>query len=215
MKIVNLLVGGPTDLWPNDLKLGKIKDNWIGVDRGSFRLIEMGINPIVSIGDYDSMNDEELSIVKSHVNDLRTFDPIKDDTDTQLALKIANKELNADIINIYGATGGRLDHFLSNFLMMTEPRYKKIVSKIRIIDNQNTISYFLPGSHTIKKELDKKYLAYLPLNEMNLTLNDVKYTLDNYHVARPISFASNEFIGTKANFSFDKGILSVIQSKDS
>ncbi|WP_105955984.1 thiamine diphosphokinase [Apilactobacillus quenuiae] len=214
MKVVNLLVGGPTYLWPNNLKVGNIKENWIGVDRGSFRLIEMGINPIVSIGDYDSMNDAELSIVKKNVKDLRTFNPIKDDTDTQLALKIANEELNADIINIYGATGGRLDHFLSNFLMITEPRYKNIVEKIRIIDNQNTISYFLPGNHTIKKELDKKYLAYLPLNEMNLTLNDVKYTLDNYHVSRPISFASNEFIESSATFSFDKGILSVIQSKD-
>ncbi|UQS85330.1 thiamine diphosphokinase [Apilactobacillus apisilvae] len=214
MNIVNLLVGGPTNLWPDTLKNCDINGKWIGVDRGSLRLIKLGITPAIAIGDYDSISNDELELVKSKVSDLRTFNSHKDYTDTQLALKIADEELNADVINIYGATGGRLDHFLSNFLMITDPEYNNIVNKIKIIDAQNTISYYLPGSYKIKKESDKKYLAYIPLNSMKLTLSESKYTLDNYQVPSPISFSSNEFIGNYAKFKFDCGILCVIQSKD-
>lgn len=214
MKVVNLLVGGPIDLWPKSFKDNKVSGDWIGVDRGNFWLINKGINPQIAIGDFDSMDSDEFKLVSNHVKDIRRFDPVKDFTDTQLALRIASYELNADVINIFGATGGRLDHFMSNFWMATEPKFKTIVEKIRIIDKQNTIQYFLPGSKVVKKEDDKKYLAFVPLNKMHLSIWNAKYTLDNHEVPRPFAYSSNEFIDYKANFSFDRGIVCVIQSKD-
>lgn len=215
MKVVNLLVGGPSDLWPTSFKNNEVSGDWIGVDRGNFWLINKGIDPRIAIGDFDSMNSEEFKLVSDHVKDIRRFNPVKDFTDTQLALRIASEELNADVINIFGATGGRLDHFMSNILMATEPKFKSIVEKIRIVDVQNTIQYFLPGlKKVVKKESDKKYLAFIPLNKMKLSIWNAKYTLDNHEVPRPFAYSSNEFIGEEANFSFDKGIVCVIQSKD-
>lgn len=43
MKLLNLLVGGPIDLWPQQLKNGEIKGNWIGIDRGNLHLIKWAL----------------------------------------------------------------------------------------------------------------------------------------------------------------------------
>lgn len=49
---------------------------------------------------------------------------------------------------------------------------------------------------------------------MHLTLPDEKYQLDAVYNAYPISWASNEFSGNTGHFSFDAGVLAVIQSRD-
>ncbi|MCK8606562.1 thiamine diphosphokinase [Apilactobacillus ozensis] len=214
MKVVNVLLGGPTNLWPDHLLINKKSETWIGVDRGSLRLIENGIKPAIAIGDFDSLKKNELELVQAKVDNISYFDPIKDYTDSQLGIKVADEQFNADVINVYGATGGRLDHFFTNFLMFLSSEFKTIAPKVRIIDLQNDIRYFLPGSYTLNKINDKKYLAFIPLNEMNITLNDEKYTLDDYHVNYPISFSSNEFVGNVGHFNFDNGLLCVIQSND-
>lgn len=215
MKILNLLVGGPIDLWPDKLKAGQIKGEWIGIDRGNLHLIRMGIDPIVAIGDFDSLKPQELQLVRDHIPDIRQSIPEKDDTDTQLGLKVAIEEHQADRLDIYGATGGRLDHFLANLWMVLEPRFKKYAPKIRMIDRQNTITFFLPGEYEINKEPDKKYLAFVALTPMDhLTLFDEKYKLNDYQVKRPISLASNEFVGQTARFKFASGMMCVIQSRD-
>ncbi len=215
MKILNLLVGGPIDLWPDELKNGQIKGDWIGIDRGNLHLIERGIDPLVAIGDFDSLKPAELQLVRDHIKDIRQSIPEKDDTDTQLGLKVALQEHHADRLDIYGATGGRLDHFLANLWMVLEPRFKPYAPKIRMIDKQNTITFFLPGTYQIKKEPDKKYLAFVALTPMDhLTLFDEKYQLNDYQVKHPMSLASNEFVGETARFKFGSGVMCVIQSKD-
>lgn len=215
MKILNLLVGGPIDLWPDELKNGQIKGDWIGIDRGNLHLIERGIDPLVAIGDFDSLKPAELQLVRDHIKDIRQSIPEKDDTDTQLGLKVALQEHHADRLDIYGAAGGRLDHFLANLWMVLEPRFKPYAPKIRMIDKQNTITFFLPGTYQIKKEPDKKYLAFVALTPMDhLTLFDEKYQLNDYQVKHPMSLASNEFVGETARFKFGSGVMCVIQSKD-
>ncbi|MHA8111074.1 thiamine diphosphokinase [Lactobacillaceae bacterium Melli_B4] len=211
---LNLLVGGPTENWPQSLVDHQIKGDWIGVDRGNLRLIELGIDPRYAIGDFDSMSAAELTLVERHVANVKHYQSEKDDTDTQLGVKAALEDFHADSLDIYGATGGRIDHFLANFLMVLELRFRAYAPKIRLIDAQNTISYFLPGEHMLKKEPDKKYLAFVPLTPMHLTLLDEKYKLDHFPIQNPVSLASNEFIGDTAHFEFDDGVIAVIQSKD-
>ncbi|MBW1605626.1 thiamine diphosphokinase [Lactobacillus sp. Sy-1] len=214
VKHLNLMSGGPVDNWPDTIKKHQVAGDWIGIDRGTLRLIDLGIDPIYAIGDFDSMAPDELAVVKQHVANIHQSNPEKDDTDTQLGLKIALQRYAAQTIDIYGVTGGRIDHFLANFLMVLEMRFRMFAPRIRLIDNQNTISYFLPGKHQLQKEADKKYLAFVPLNQMTLTLFDERYRLDQYPIQNPVSLASNEFIGDTGSFEFDQGVIAVIQSKD-
>ena len=211
-----VIVGGAGSVnWPNLFAFKEETVTWIGVDRGTLHLLEKGITPHVAVGDFDSLSAKEFQQVSQIVSDIRTAPPEKDETDTQLALTIALNEYPEQTITLVGMTGGRLDHFLANLWMPLEPRFRPFLERIEMRDAQNTITYFHPGRHVIEKEQDKKYLAFVCLTPVaKLTLEEVKYELKEYDVSYPMSFASNEFLSNKATFSFETGIMAVIQSKD-
>ncbi|MCT4458541.1 thiamine diphosphokinase [Lactiplantibacillus paraplantarum] len=210
--IVNLLVGGPTANYPADLTT--IPGPWVGADRGALRLVKRGIQPVMVVGDFDSINSTELQAVKDALVGAVVVKPDQNHTDTQLALKSIFEQLRPDEVHLYGATGGRLDHLLANIWLVLDPVFRQWAPQIKIIDKQNTIQFFLPGDYQITKEADKRYLAFVPLMPMHLTLPDEKYQLDAAYNAYPISWASNEFSGNVGHFSFDAGVIAVIQSRD-
>lgn len=217
MKRVNLLAGGPKQQWAKELQddIQAVPGQWIGVDKGALYLLEQQIIPSIAVGDFDSLTLSQRQSVKNQIANIYQAQPEKDETDTQLALTLAINELKADQIVIYGATGGRLDHFLANLWLVLEKRYANVISKISLRDLQNTITYFEPGDYTIKKESDKKYLAFVPLGRVSgLNLWDAKYQLRDYQTEVAISWASNEFVGETTHFDFQSGILAVIQSCD-
>ncbi|GEK28093.1 thiamine diphosphokinase [Furfurilactobacillus siliginis] len=212
---LNILVGGPVRDYPAQLDTGQIDGPWIGVDRGAIRLLARGITPEIALGDFDSSKAAEFIEVKRAVADVRQVGSIKDETDTQLGVTVAMTDYDADEIVVYGATGGRLDHLLANLFLPLESRFKTVVERLVMVDRQNTIRWYLPGQHALKKEADKQYLAFVTFGKVTaLTLPDERYHLDHANFEQPISFASNEFVGDKASFSFVDGIIAVIQSAD-
>ncbi|MDN6214368.1 MAG: thiamine diphosphokinase [Lactiplantibacillus plantarum] len=210
--IVNLLVGGPTANYPADLTT--IPGPWVGADRGALRLVKRGIQPVMVVGDFDSIDAAELQTVKDALVGAIVVKPDQDHTDTQLAIKSIFEQLQPDAVHLYGATGGRLDHLLANMWLVLDPVFRQWAPQIKLIDKQNSVRFFLPGDYQITKEADKRYLAFVPLMPMHLTLPDEKYQLDAAYNAYPISWASNEFSGNTGHFSFDAGVLAVIQSRD-
>ncbi|MEE6692022.1 thiamine diphosphokinase [Lactiplantibacillus plantarum] len=210
--IVNLLVGGPTANYPADLTT--IPGPWVGADRGALRLVKRGIQPVMVVGDFDSLDAAELQTVKDALVGAVVVKPDQDHTDTQLAIKSIFEQLQPDEVHLYGATGGRLDHLLANMWLVLDPVFRQWAPQIKLIDKQNSVRFFLPGDYQITKEADKRYLAFVPLMPMHLTLPDEKYQLDAAYNAYPISWASNEFSGNTGHFSFDAGVLAVIQSRD-
>ncbi len=216
MTRINVLVGGPVSEWAPELAQPEMIDGqWVTADRGTWRLLQNGVTPVVSVGDFDSLTAAERTTVQSAVKDIRSVQAEKDDTDTQLALSIALTEFNADQVVLYGATGGRLDHFLANLFMPLESRFKPFLDRLEMRDRQNTIRFYAPGTYQLQKEADKRYLAFVPLvPTTGLNLIDEKYRLVDYQTQVPISWASNEFIGETGQFSFETGVVAVIQSKD-
>ena len=210
--IVNLLVGGPTANYPADLTT--IPGPWVGADRGALRLVKRGIQPVMVVGDFDSIDAAELQTVKDALVGAVVVKPDQDHTDTPLAIKSIFEQLQPDEVHLYGATGGRLDHLLANMWLVLDPVFRQWAPQIKLIDKQNSVRFFLPGDYQITKEADKRYLAFVPLMPMHLTLPDEKYQLDAAYNAYPISWASNEFSGNTGHFSFDAGVLAVIQSRD-
>ncbi|MCM0598726.1 thiamine diphosphokinase [Periweissella fabalis] len=215
MQRLNILVGGPTELWPQELIDKQIPGDWLGVDRGAIRLLEHGITPLIAIGDFDSINNDEKNLINQQLRDIRIARPEKDDTDTQLALTIAMDEFDAQEIYIYGATGGRIDHFLANVWTVTESRFRNIVERVHMIDNGNSLRFYLPGEHAIVREAGKKYLAFMNLTPVtNLTLIDELYPLTNWSSVAPKAWTSNEFTADVNHFKFESGIMLVIQCRD-
>ncbi|WP_462258373.1 thiamine diphosphokinase [Vagococcus teuberi] len=213
-KSVIVLAGSDKSLWPS-MDIFDEASHIIGVDRGAYEGVRHGLSVDVAVGDFDSLSSEELSYVKEHVEKVTQYPAEKDETDTEIGISVAS-ELSEDAkIILIGGTGGRIDHFLANLWLPLQDRFKSVATRLVIKDNQNTLSYFLPGDYTIEKEPDKKYLAYVCLTPMtHLSLYDAKYRLDAVDVMQPTSYASNEFVGKTTRFSFSSGIMCVIQSKD-
>ncbi|MCP0886993.1 thiamine diphosphokinase [Ligilactobacillus sp. WILCCON 0076] len=217
---INILVGGPKEQLPDNFAQivlsTKAPDVWVGADYGAVTLCRIGINPSLSIGDFDSSDNAEQFLVQIKSQKIISSRSEKDDTDTQLAVRLSNQYFpHASVIRIYGATGGRLDHLLSNIFFVLADEFKKIAPKIELIDRQNSVRFYLPGTYIIEKELDKKYLAFIPLTAVkSLTLVDEKYRLTKTDFNEPVSLASNEFMGATGTFGFSSGVVCVIQSTD-
>ena len=73
-----------------------------------------GILPTRIVGDFDTLDPEILAWYRERTGvGIRVYDPVKDATDTQIAVELA-MELGSSHITILGGTGTRLDHVLGN-----------------------------------------------------------------------------------------------------
>lgn len=215
-KIVHAVAGGPKSHIPNLANFDQKGIFWIGVDRGVYYLLEAGIIPDVAVGDFDSISEDEWAIITHKVPDICRFHPEKDETDMELAFTFAVQQ-NPSLVKVFGATGGRLDHFMANAFMLAsfKENFKKI--DFELIDVHNTISVFLPGTYELEKDAQKKFVSFIPLSPhvIGLTLKGFKYPLMNKNVPQGSSLCiSNELIQKIGTFSFEKGILMMIRSKD-
>lgn len=212
---INIMVGGPASLIPLAEVHARKNEKWVGVDIGATRLLNEGITPAVAVGDFDSTSVQEFKRVQRSINDLHLFPPVKDYTDTQLGVKSAIELYHPDRITVFGATGGRLDQYLSNLFLPLEAKFKSYLEKIQFVDKQNIIDYYLPGKYEIKAVPGFKYLAFVNLTAVEgLTLTDEKYPLTNWNSSIPFCWSSNEFNGEVNHFSFHSGIVAVIKSCD-
>jgi thiamine pyrophosphokinase len=213
---INILAGGPEEILPNLHEYSSENDIWVGVDRGVYTLINKNMTPAIAFGDFDSVSKEELLVIEGHVKEMKRYKPEKNETDMELALNWAIKQ-NPDLIRIFGASGGRLDHFLANVQLLVKPLLENNHVKIFLIDNQNILSLKGPGSYKMRKRADKKYVSFVPLtlNVKGLNLEGFKYPLKDRHITIGSTLCiSNELIGDNGTFSFSEGILLVIRSND-
>ncbi|MFJ7728984.1 thiamine diphosphokinase [Neobacillus sp. NPDC097160] len=214
--IINILAGGPEELLPELADYKEENAIWVGVDRGVFHLLNRNIKPVIAFGDFDSVSQDELSLIESQVAELKRYKPEKDETDMELALNWAIEQ-KPSIIRMFGATGGRLDHFLANVHLLLVPLKAKNPARVYLIDHQNIVFLKEPGSYTIEKMNSKKYISFLPLtlNVSDITLKGFKFPLKNQHISLGSTLCiSNELISDYGTFSFSKGILIVIRSHD-
>lgn len=212
---VNILVGGPKELLPSSKIKSRKTEIWIGVDHGASQLLQWGIIPQIAIGDFDSTAPNEMSNLQTRLNEIKVYSVHKDFTDTQLGVRVAINEYHPQQIDIFGATGGRLDHLLANLFLPLQEEFLPYLSKIRFLDLQNLVTYYQPGEYAIQKDNGKRYLAFVNLTPIkDLTLPDEVYRLNSWSSNIPFSWSSNEFSAPVNHFSFRSGIVAVIQSSD-
>lgn len=187
----------------------------IGVDRGALRLIDAGLDCHVAIGDFDSISSKELEKINDCVETVIILPAEKDMTDTEAALDYVVKYYPDAQIKMVGLLGGRLDHLMSNLWIAYHPSYQQLLAQITIVDSRNSLSYYRPGRYHILKEKDKKYLSLVGMTSVKqLVIKDAKYPLTGHDFSFPIALVSNEFLGEQMTFSFEEGLIALIQSND-
>lgn len=173
----------------------------IAVDAAVEALAKQGIRYDLAIGDFDSLRDHTQLI-----GEVIRLNPIKDDSDTAKALEFAFNKAN-DVTLIGGTEGARKDHFIANLYLLI--KYPSLV----IMDAYNRISLKTIGTYSIeKKEYD--YLSVFPVENSIITLKNVKYPLDHYHLNQFNPLGLSNEIMTIATLEVYEGAVWVFQSKE-
>jgi thiamine pyrophosphokinase len=212
---IRIVAGGPEHLIPELISYEtSSEDLWVGVDRGTFILLEKGIKPDYAFGDFDSVSAAEKEIILKSDIVLNQYQSEKDHTDMELALQWA-MDKNPEEILLFGATGGRLDHEMINIQLL----YRTISSNIevKVIDIKNEISLKLPGNYTIEREGQYSYISFLAFQGevKGITLEGFKYPLDKASLMLGSSLCiSNELVNKSGTYSFDSGIILMVKSHD-
>lgn len=174
------------------------------------------------LGDFDSVEPEVLTAYQKHPADSSgqahwsSYPPEKDDTDTALALQWI-LDRGAEQIVIFGATGGRMDHFLANVQLLMLPLAKNIPTVL--IDSQNRIRLIKEAWELPADQLFGKYISLLPLTTevTGVTLQGMKYPLENgtLSIGHPYAVSNEPAPGaTRVAVNLQQGIMVVIESRD-
>lgn len=192
----------------------KTFDHAVGVDRGALRLIENEWHLDLAVGDFDSVTPDERVKIAAASDKVVKLPPEKDDTDLEVALKLALEFFPSEQIVIMGALGGRLDHWLTNLYLPTTKDFRAFSKQISLVDAQNVVRYFPAGEYELSPIDHKQYIGFVQLNTKNFEINNAKYPLMPEKNDKQI-YASNEFINGKIKIKIEAGMLIVIYSSDS
>ena len=190
-------------------------DYIIVADSGMEFMRRIGENPHMIIGDFDSVKQETLEYFNTQpAITFHRLNPIKDDTDTEFAIRQAI-ELGAQEITVLGGTGSRLDHVLGNVSLLGIGLQQGV--QMQLVDAHNRIRMMNHSIVINKAEQFGSYVSLIPYagEVKGLNLKGFKYPLKNYDLKLYNSLGiSNEIVEETAEISFDKGVLLVIEARD-
>ena len=186
----------------------------IAADKGLEFLDQAGICPDYIVGDFDSGQRQLAEKYRALGVTVREYNPVKDSTDTEIAMKLAI-EMGSTDITVLGATGTRMDHVLGSIRNLSIAMKNGI--NACILDSHNRIRMMNRSFVIYQQEQYGKYVSLFahkgPVT--GLTLKGFFYPLTNYTMMADDAIGvSNEIVADKAEVDFEEGCLLVVESKD-
>ncbi|HZJ77153.1 MAG TPA: thiamine diphosphokinase [Oscillospiraceae bacterium] len=170
-------------------------------------LMDLNVYPDLLVGDLDSINKKALEWVRKNNIRVQQFPVKKDMTDTELAVEFALEQKPNKII-ITGATGTRIDHSLSNIMLLY--RIHKMGVNAVIIDE---INYITITDNILKMKCQiGQTISIIPIggDAKGVTLEGLEYSIINYNIEMGSSLGiSNKSTAKEIIISVKDGILLV------
>ncbi|MGF0039233.1 thiamine diphosphokinase [Peptoniphilaceae bacterium SGI.131] len=203
----------------------------IAVDGGLDYALINKIRVDLCLGDFDSITDEGFHKIRENALKSITFPVEKDKTDLELALDYLC-ENNYDEAYLFGVTGSRLDHTISNINMLK--KYKKLNLRLAVISDNNKIFLIdrdseleIKGDLLIISSLDEdyrffctydksSYISFINTDETCIfSSKGFKWDLEKHKLIYASSFTvSNKPIKDKCLIYIEEGALLLFVSKD-
>ena len=187
----------------------------IGVDKGLQFLYENEIKPDYIVGDFDSVPREIVEYYRTEENvPIREFNPVKDASDTEIALRLC-LGLRRKEIYILGGTGNRIDHLWANIQCLNIALAAG--SEAMILDSHNRIRILEHGITLTRAEAFGKYFSVFPLElpVEDFSISGAKYPLQNHLLSAGDSlYVSNEFAEDEVKISFVCGKVILMETRD-
>lgn len=187
----------------------------IGVDKGVEFLYRNEILPQYIVGDFDSIDSEIIDYYRNETQvSIREYNPIKDATDTEIAIRLALTLGSAEIL-ILGATGGRIDHLWANIQTLSVAC--RAGADAYILDERNKIRVIDKPCVLKKSEAYGPFLSVFTLTGeiFDFNLSGTKWPL-SHHTLKPCDSltVSNRFEEEEVGIDFADGLLVVMETKD-
>ncbi len=188
------------------------------------------------VGDFDTISSDILKKYKNRGDiEVHQFVPEKDNTDTDIALKLAirlcgkdrsredkakpdagdGEEGFAGEILLLGATGTRADHMLANLQLLAQVRAAGLTGVI--VDQYNRIRLIEGHAALSKCRQFGDYVSLIPVTAVlkGITLKGFKYPLNRRTVYWGDSLCvSNELVADRGEIEIEEGLAFLIESRD-
>ena len=208
------VVFGGADIFDYSFCEDYIKDSYIVCcDAGMRHARKLGIKPDIIVGDFDSVDKETLEFYKSTCIDLKKFPCEKDETDMKLGIDAA-LEAGADNIIIIGGIGSRLDHTISNCILLYY--VKKHGADAVVINEKNEIHLVTDKIEVRGQKGDIISLIPMTFEVCGVTTEGLKYSLDNdrLYFGSSLIAVSNVMVSDKACVEIKSGLLYLMKCRD-
>ena len=184
-KSVSLIINGEFPISKEIMNQIKSSEIIIAIDGATNTLIDIGITPTISIGDFDSI---DVSYKNKISKLIYTEDQNKTDLEKTLDWCIENDYLS---LSIFGISGKSEDHFLGNFFAINE--YCDTIS-CTIYTDYSTITPCVGKTvfNSFKGET-VSIISFESNNKVNST--DLKYPLDSYKLSPSPRALRNQSLG--------------------
>ena len=208
---INLFLNGTMHQPESISKVIRPDDINIAVDGGARHCWKLGIQPAIAIGDFDSLNEDEIVRLLQEGAEMITYPKEKDQTDLELALELAMQR-GADEVVILAGMGHRWDMTTANLLVLARPQYRDL--HIRFVDNGQQI--FCISEQTELKGKIGDTVSLLPLggDAQGVSTTGLKYPLEDetlyFSESRGVS---NLITAEKVSVSLKSGTLLCFLSK--
>ena len=207
MKTAVIVSGG--DPVPPDVLEDLPDDPWVvAADGGADHAADLGLAVDVLIGDLDSVSRDVVSSIDEeriigHPTD-------KDATDLELAFELVAAADDVDRVVLVGGTGGRLDHFLANAMLICAPRFAHL----------DLVWIAPPARATVVRDHvrlhgsvgDKVSLIPIGGDAVGVTTTGLRWPLagDDLRIGSTRG-VSNEFSTAVSTIAIESGVLLVVQ----
>jgi len=179
-------------------------DYYIFCDGGLKHQKELGIEPDLIVGDFDSHERPQSTA------EIIQLPPEKDDTDTFFAVKEALRRGFTDFL-LLGVIGNRFDHSMVNISVLLYLKEHNCTA--RIIDDFSEME--LTGGIPLQINDSYSYFSLINItgNTKGVTIRNAKYPLENAPINASYMYAlSNEVIpGKTAEVSVKEGIMLLVK----
>ena len=148
----------------------------IAADGGARHCLALGLTPHLVVGDFDSLDDDRLKLLRELGVELVQYPIRKDYTDLELALQHACQRGATEIL-VLAALGGRWDQTLANVLLLANQEFATL--EICLIDGAQEIRLVHAGQHLEIHGNPGDTVSLIPLNgdAQGITTEDLEYPL--------------------------------------
>lgn len=182
-------------------------DLFIAADGGSRHALALGITPDILIGDFDSLEEEEVVHIESLGAEIIRHPAQKDFTDLELALQYA-QERGAGEVLVFGALGARWDQTLANLLLPATASLQSC--RIALFDGMQEIRLIRGGETLQVHGQSGDTLSLIPLvgDAHGVTTQGLEYPLHHetllFGATRGIS---NVLLEETASITLEEGLM--------